>query len=328
MRSAAMVRITALALIALSACKRESPGPVATGTVEIVEVDAAAMTPARITKVWVREGDMVKPGDTLVSLTQATLRPNIDAQRARLGAAEARLRDLQAGARPAEIERAEAELRIAEAEGVRTANDVARFTPLARDGSISEAQFETIRTAAATAAARRDAARENVRLIREGARPEQLSAARAEVENARAALAAALATASDLILTASSPGMVTGRHAEPGETLAAGEPVLTIGDMSAPWARVYVDQRLLPLLRVGDSVTATLDAFPDRHFSGRIAALSDRAEFTPRVALTEDERADLLFGVKVELTDTTGMLKAGLPVTVRFYPREGNGSGS
>jgi HlyD family secretion protein len=74
-------------------------------------------------------------------------------------------------------------------------------------------------------------------------------------------------------------------------------------------------------------VTAVLDAFPDRRFAGRITALNDRAEFTPRVALTEDERADLLFGVKVDLVDSGGMLKAGLPVTVRFYPRTGGASG-
>jgi len=310
-----------LGLLLWSACRRESNEPIATGTVEVVEVDAAPMTPARIMKIWVREGDEVAIGDTLVSLTQATLRSDIEGRRARLSAAEAGLRDLAAGARAPQIESAEAELRFAEAEATRTASDVTRFTPLAKDGSISDRQFETIVTAAATAAARRDAARENLQLIRAGARPEQLRGARAEVENARAALASSLATASDLMLTASIAGTVTARHAEPGEILAAGEPVLTIGDARAPWARVYVDQRLLPLLRVGDSVTAVLDGFPDHQFAGRIAALSDRAEFTPRVALTEDERADLLFGVKVEFSDSTGMLKAGLPITVRFNPR-------
>jgi HlyD family secretion protein len=47
-------------------------------------------------------------------------------------------------------------------------------------------------------------------------------------------------------------------------------------------------------------------------------AINPKAEFTPRIALTERERADLLFGVKVALSDTTRALKPGLPVTVRF----------
>jgi HlyD family secretion protein len=82
--------------------------------------------------------------------------------------------------------------------------------------------------------------------------------------------------------------------------------------------RVYVSPAVLPRLRVGQRATATLDAFPDRPIDGRIVAISQRAEFTPRVALTEEERADLLFGVKVAFADTSALLKAGLPVTVRF----------
>ena len=310
------------AIVALGGCRKNAEEHIAMGTVEVIEIDAAPMIPARVVRVWVDEGDMVKQGDTLVTLTQATLQPDIEGRQARVRAAEAQLRDLQAGARPAQIERVEAELRLAEAEATRTANDVARFTPLARDGSISEQQFEAARTAAATAAARRDAARESLRLVREGARTDQLRAARAEVEAARAALAGAVRTASDLTLTAAVAGLVTGRNAEPGEILSPGEAAVTIGSVGAHYARVYIDQRLLPLINIGDSVTATLDAFPDRRIAGRIVALNDRAEFTPRVALTEDERADLLFGVKVELDDSAGTLRAGLPVAVRFYPRD------
>ena len=73
---------------------------------------------------------------------------------------------------------------------------------------------------------------------------------------------------------------------------------------------------------VRHEVTARLDAFPDRAFRGRIASLNPRAEFTPRVALTEDEREDLLFGVRVEFDDASGMLKAGLPLTIDFPARE------
>ena len=326
LRPTARIAIAAAMLTTLiggTGCRDDTDEPVAMGTIEVVEVDVAPMAPGRVTKVWVDEGDRVRPGDTLVTLTLATLAPDIDGRRARLAASQARLRDLQAGARPAQLDRAEAELRMAEAEAERTAKDLERFTPLAADGSISERQFDSVRTLAATAAARRDAARESVRLLREGARANEIGAARAEVDVARAALDAALQTAGDLTLVASNAGLVTGRHVEPGEILAAGEPAVTIGGVGAPWARVYIDQRLLPRLHIGDTVTALLDAFPDRRFGGRIVALNDRAEFTPRVALTEDERADLLFGVKVDLIDSAGMLKAGLPVSVRFYPRAG-----
>jgi HlyD family secretion protein len=79
-----------------------------------------------------------------------------------------------------------------------------------------------------------------------------------------------------------------------------------------------VSQRALPFVRVGDPADAYLDALPDRPFRGRVVAVADRAEFTPRVALTEAERDDLLFGVKIAFADTSGLLRAGLPVTVRL----------
>ena len=85
-----------------------------------------------------------------------------------------------------------------------------------------------------------------------------------------------------------------------------------------PWVRVYVNQRDLLFVRMGARVEARLDGAPDRPIAGRVVAVAPRAEFTPRVALTEDERADMLFGVKIELTDPAGLLKAGLPVTVSF----------
>jgi HlyD family secretion protein len=47
-----------------------------------------------------------------------------------------------------------------------------------------------------------------------------------------------------------------------------------------------------------------------------VVSVATQAEFTPRVALTEKERADLLFGVKLDISDTTGTFKAGLPATV------------
>jgi HlyD family secretion protein len=308
----------AMAAAMLAACHRDAGDPLTgTGTVEIVETDVATTIPARVVRVWVHEGDEVRVGDTLVSLTRSSVIPDVDAQRARVALAEARLRELEAGARPAELRRAEAELAAAEADADRAARDLARVTPLAARGTASVQQLDAARAAAAAAAGRRDAARQALELLRQGARPERIAAARAEVANARAALAAAVGAAGDLVLTAPITGRVLERYAEPGEVLAAGAPALTLGETGRPWVRIYVNQRALPLIRIGDPATAALDDYPDHPFAGRVVAINDKAEYTPRVALTEKERADLLFGVKVALTDTSGMLKAGLPVTVR-----------
>jgi HlyD family secretion protein len=308
-----------LILLVLSvACHRVDDRIAGVGTLELVEVDVAPMTPARVVRVWAEEGDRVHTGDTLLTLTQPTSRPDVEQRRASLASARATLRELEAGSRPREIERARAELAAAEADADRAARDYARSKPLGEAGTISRQALDAARSAAEQATARRDAARQALRLLEEGTRPERIQAARAEVATAQAALAASEATAADLVLTAPVDGTVLSRNAEPGEMLAAGQSALTLGEVRRPWTRVYLSSLVVPRVRVGQAAVAILDGLPDRSFRGRVVAVNDRAEFTPRIALTEKERADLLFGVKVVFDDTTGTLKAGLPATVEI----------
>jgi len=311
-------RLRALCVLLVAACGDTNTGIKGTGTIEVVEVDVSPLTAARVLRVWREEGDSVRAGDTLVSLTQSTVDAEIDARRARVASAEAQLRDLQAGARPAEIAAAESELRAAESEASRTALDLTRIAALAQGGNVSAQQLDAAKNASTTASARRDAITESLRLLREGARPERIAAARAEVATARASLAAATQTASDLVLVAPVPGIVLLRNVEPGEVIAPGVSAMTIGELAKPYVRIYVNQRMLPFVKLGGAADGELDGVPGRPFAGTVAAINTKAEFTPRVALTDEERADLMFGVKVALTDSGGMLKPGLPITVRI----------
>jgi HlyD family secretion protein len=61
-------------------------------------------------------------------------------------------------------------------------------------------------------------------------------------------------------------------------------------------------------------VSVRVDGYADTSFAGRITEIAPRAEFTPRVALTERERADLVFAIRVAIDDAGGRLKAGMPV--------------
>jgi HlyD family secretion protein len=310
------MRHAALAAALLLAACSGSEGETAMGTVELTEFDVAPTQPARVVAVRVEDGDSVRRGDTLAVLAQPSLPGDVAGRAANVQVAEANLRDLLAGARPAEREQAEAALRSAAAEAERARRDLDRMRTLADAGAVPRQQLDAARAASVEADARRDSAREALRLVDEGARRGQVEAARGQVAAARAALQSASATSGDLTLVAPEDGVVLGRWTDPGEVVDAGTPVVTIGQPRRPWVRVYVAERALPRLRVGQTVTARLDGVEDRSFPGRIVAIADRAEFTPRVALTEKERADLVFGVKVEFRDTTGMLKAGLPATV------------
>jgi HlyD family secretion protein len=304
-------------LVTALACSRDvSNQLIADGTVELTQVDVAPFVSGRVVRVTVDEGAVVRRGDTLVVLAQSALPSDIDQRRARVSSAEARLRDLQAGARPAEIEKAQADLRSVTAEADRAERERARLEPLVAAATISRSQYDAAVTAARAAAARRDAAAEALHLLREGARSEQVAAARAELASARGALAAGQATQGDLVLTAPMDATVLGRYVERGEVLGAGETAMTLGDATRPWVRVYLPAPVIPFVRVGQPARVTVQGLGSRFAPARVVSVATQAEFTPRVALTENERADLLFGVKLDISDTTGTFKAGLPATV------------
>ena len=313
------IRPSLAGLLAFCACTEPSTTTVeATGTLEVVSIDVSPVSAGRVAKVLVDEGAAVRAGDTLAVLTIPTLPSDVAQREAKAASAGAAFQEAEHGPRSGEIASAAAELAAAEASADRAAKDVERLRPLAAKQSVSAQDFDAARALAASTAGHRDALRAQLQLLREGTRPERIRAAEADARSARASVASALATARDLVLVSPVAGTVTDRSAEPGEVIGAGQPALTVAQTGRQTVRVYVSQAVLPRVRVGQNVRALLDAFPDHEFRGRVVALSTQAEYTPRVALTEQERADLLFGVKIEFADSTGMLKAGLPVTVRI----------
>ena len=302
-------------LLLLGGCSWSSAPEMAVGTLEMVEVDVGPLQPARALRVLVREGDEVKAGDTLVLFSTPTLASSTAQAEARAAAALEASRELANGARPAEVSRAQADVRAAEADADRAAADLARLEPLAAEGDVSRSSLDAAQAAARIMASRRDAAREALRLIQAGPRTERRQAAAAEARGAQAAAEGWRATANDMVLLAPVTGVVSSRNVEPGEVMAAGQSAITLAQPLRPWARIYVSQFVLPTLHAGDSLSARLDG-DTTVFRGRISAIATRAEFTPRVALTDKERADLLFGVKVEFADTTQRLRAGMPISV------------
>lgn len=306
-------------VVSVTACSRSTLPETAVGTLEMVEVNVGPLQAARAVRVLVQEGDVVRAGDTLAVFSTPTLTATMAQAEARAAAAEQAARELAMGSRPAEIARAEKELEVAEADAARAAADLTRLDPLAAKGDVSRATLDAARAAARATAGRRDAARAALQLVRDGARRERREAAAAEARGARAAAEGAQATANDLVLVSPIDGMVSSRNVEPGEVLAPGQSAITVGQPSRPWARIYVSQFVLPRLKAGDSLSARLDG-DTTVYRGRITAIATRAEFTPRVALTEQEREDLLFGVKVEFVDTGDRLRAGVPITVTLPP--------
>ena len=131
-------------------------------------------------------------------------------------------------------------------------------------------------------------------------------------------MAAARVAWEDLQVKSTVAGVVTRTHAEVGETLGAGRPVVTVTDISKPWVRVYIPENQIGKVRLGAAAKIKIDTYPDREFAGRVSYVSSQAEFTPKNVQTQEERVKLVFAVNVTLDNRDGTLKPGMPADVYY----------
>jgi HlyD family secretion protein len=164
------------------------------------------------------------------------------------------------------------------------------------------------------------AARERLELLRAGPREDALAAAEADVEQARAALAAARTRLAEARLTSPIDGLVLHKHMEVGETVNPGVPVLTLVDPSDMWLRAYVPETDLGRVKVGQAAAVSVDAFPGRTFPGTVTEIASQAEFTPKNVQTRKERVNLVFRIKIAVQNADGTLKPGLPADAELRP--------
>ena len=295
-------------------------GPLrASGTVEATDADLGFQLAGRIHSIAVREGDMVKKGDTLAWLDQQELRARLDAARAQVGVTRARLTELERGFRTEEVAQARAVTRAAEERRRNASRDLERTRALFEGGAVSREALDQAETALRLAEAEHDRAGEAQRLVETGARPEQIAAQRASVVQAEANVSVVEATLSNSILGAPFPGRITRRHREPGEIVSPGAPVITLMNPDDRWVRIYVREDAVGQLTHGESVAVTADSYPEKTYGGEITFIADQAEFTPSNVQTTEERVKLVYEVRVRITrDETFDLKPGLAADVHL----------
>lgn len=313
--------LLALVLPALTSCSSDRGWVSGSGTLELDEVDMASQIGGRLTSLTVNEGDLVHAGDTLAVLDRGEIAAELAAQIAQSQGAQAQAKDLVEGPRQSEVLTKRADVAAAAADEQFAASTLQRTEKLAKAQVVAQNELDRARAAHETAAARLRAAREQLRLLEEGYRRQQVIAARATAVGARAQLAGALSRASELILTAPIDGVVLLKNFEVGELVSPGVPVVTLGAPDSIWMRVYVAAPLLTRVKLG----APAEVRPvgsKRTYPARVVEIASRAEFTPRAALTEEEQANLVFGIKLVLAPTDGALKPGLPAHARIRAAE------
>lgn len=329
--------VVCLAVALLAACHRGAATPAsrASGYVEATEVRVSGEVGGRLIEMMVAEGDRVAAGDVIARLDTS----DADLALRRAGAdreqAQAQLALVRAGARPedvrqavAQAQSAQADISAAQAERDAAAADLERYETLLRANAGSIKQRDDAATRRDVAAARlrgaqerAHAAAEAVAKLRAGARPQEVNSARARVSATEAQIATLEKSAADAVVKAPVGGIVTAKLLDAGEIAAPRAAVVVITDLDHAWANIYVDERLVPRLRIGQAATLLTDA--GQRLNGTITFISPKAEFTPRNVQTADERSKLVYRVKVTADNTNGVLKPGMPIEAELQPVAG-----
>jgi len=283
------------------------------GNIEITTVDVAFRAPGRVIGREVSEGETVLEGEAIARLDSTEYDHESELRKAELGAAQAQLAELEAGFRAEEIAQARALLTKVKADAERAHSELERQRGLFQRDVISQRELDAATAVGGMAAAQVDEATQRLKLLEAGARPEQIDLARHRVQQAREALALAETRLSYTTLLAPMSGHVLADHVEPGEQVAVGTPVVTLGDLDSTWLRGYVDETDLGRVRVGQRTLVTTDTYPGRRYDGRITFISSEAEFTPKTVQTAKERVKLVYRVKIDVANPNHELKPGMP---------------
>lgn len=292
--------IVLMAVIAFTACSGGGDEHDATGMFEATEVIVSAEQTGKLLYFDVDEGDVLAKGQQvgLVDTVQLQLRAM------QLGATK----EAYASQRP-DIEKQIAATRqqLAKAE-----LEVKRYSALVRDNAANRKQL--------------DDAESSVRVLRR-----QLDAQLSQLNNTTGSLNRQMDAAEiqrrqviDNLekCRVKSPigGTVLDKYAEAGEYATPGKPLFKIADVADMKLRAYVDAPQLTSLKVGQPVKvyADFDEDGNREYKGVIEWISDKAEFTPKTIQTRDERANLVYAVKIAVKNTDGLIKIGMYGEVDF----------
>ncbi|HOP39835.1 MAG TPA: efflux RND transporter periplasmic adaptor subunit [Geobacteraceae bacterium] len=294
------------------------------GNIEVTSVELSFKIPGRVVERLVDEGQMVAAGEIVAKLDPSDLIQETASRRAEVQAARAMLTELETGYRKEEIAQAAAVLKRVEAEAERLRVDFGRQQQLFRKEVISARDFDASRAAYESSQATVREARERLKLLQSGPRKETIDQARARLHSAEALLALAETRLGYATLASPAKGLVLSKNIEPGEQVAAGTPVITVGMLDDVWLRAYISETDLGRVKVGQQATVTTDSYPDKIYRGHISFISQEAEFTPKSVQTKKERVKLVYRIKIVIPNQDQELKPGMPADAEIVTRDSN----
>ena len=311
---------------------------VAGGRVEGREINVSSRVQGRVLSLLADEGNIVKKGQILAVLDSEQIQAQVVGAQENLRVAQ--LQKEQAGydleyvrrnsdstiwAAQASIENVQAQLEKAQAVKEIAESNYQRYLQLYKDGAISAREFDSKKLdyessmADVTAMIQlHEAAKANMAAAQSSKvaidiKQKQFEASQASVESLRAKLAELQANQKELQVQSPVDGTVITRPVEVGQVVNAVSPLFLIIDLRNIYMKIYVPEQQIGKVHLGSEARIYVDAYPDRHFNGKVTKISDQAQFTPKNVETKEERVKLVFAVEVTVENPEGMLKPGMP---------------
>ncbi|WP_254430808.1 HlyD family secretion protein [Ruegeria arenilitoris] len=300
----------------LDRCSGQNTGT-ALGVLARDRVALTATANEIIVELPVAEGSPVKVGDVLVRFDTDLQTAKLNLAQAELEKSQATLLKLEVGPREEEIAIARANVAGAEARLLDAEAVYQRNSQLVVNSVVSQARLDQDIAARDSARAALESARESLKELENGTRPEDLSVARANVRAAEAAVAAEQTVLDDLTVVATRDGILDSLPWNLGERVAQGSPVAVLVSGAAPYARVYVPEPSRVDIAPGDSLEVRVDGL-DQPLTGTVRWVSDDPSFTPYYGLNKDDRTRLVYLAEIDLPETARDLPAGVPVQVKM----------
>ncbi len=288
-----------LSTVALTACSNSEKYFDATGTFEATEVTVSSEQNGKLICLNISEGDRVEAGQE-VGLTDTV---QLYLQARQIGATKL----IYATQRPdTEKQVAATRQQIAKAE-----QEFQRFNGLWQEGAANRKQV--------------DDAKSQIDVLQK-----QLYAQLSTLQNSTKSLNAQMETANVQCLqvadqlrkchiTSPISGVVLSKYAEAGEFAVVGKPLFKVAELDNMFLRAYVTSAQLSNIKLGQDVKVYADfgAGDRKEYDGKIIWISAKSEFTPKTILTDDERADIVYAVKIAVKND-GYVKIGMYGEVKF----------
>ena len=291
-----------------------APLPMATGYVEGEYTLLAPIEIAQIEKVPVKRGQEISAGQELVLLERRDAEIAVAQARATLAQAQSKLADISQGRRPEEIAVIEASLRSARAQADEARRELERQADLVRRGAIPQSKYDLAQTQAEVSDAKVAELEANLEVAKLPARAGAIAAAKAAVDQAKAALENALWRLSKRTLSATTDGVVIDVIRNRGETAGPQAPVLLVLPDGAVKLRLYLAEERLAEVQTGSRLKVSCDGC-DSGITATISYISAGPEYTPPVIYSLENRQKLVYMIEARM-DRDNSLKPGQIVNV------------